>query len=72
MTRIRGILPEGVYTFVNKKTRVILSRMRNVSEKSCNDKENSHLCAIIFFENLAFYVIMWKNMAEPDRPQMTV
>jgi hypothetical protein len=23
------------------------------------------------FENLAVYEIMWKNMVEPDRPQMT-
>ena len=24
-----------------------------------------------FSENLAVYEIMWKNMIEPDRPQMT-
>jgi hypothetical protein len=23
-------------------------------------------------ENPAFYGVMWKNMAQPDRPQMTI
>ena len=27
---------------------------------------------IFFFQNHAIYEIMWKNMAEPDRPQMTI
>jgi hypothetical protein len=26
---------------------------------------------IFFFENLAAYEIMWKNMLQPDRSQMT-
>jgi hypothetical protein len=26
----------------------------------------------VFPENHAFYEIMWKNMLEPDRPQMTI
>ena len=26
----------------------------------------------IKFENRAFYVIMWKNIVEPDWPQMTI
>jgi hypothetical protein len=31
------------------------------------------LCSIIFSpENRAIYEIMWKNIVEPDRPQMTV
>ena len=25
-----------------------------------------------FFENLAVYEIMWENVVEPDRPQVTV
>jgi hypothetical protein len=25
-----------------------------------------------FFENCAVYEIMWKNMVQPDRPQMTI
>jgi hypothetical protein len=31
------------------------------------------LCSGNFYpENLDVYVIMWKNMVEPDRPQMTI
>jgi hypothetical protein len=25
-----------------------------------------------FFENVAVYEILWKNIVEPDRPQMTI
>jgi hypothetical protein len=37
-------------------------------------KINTHiLCPIIFFsENGAVYETMWKNTAQPDRPQMTI
>jgi len=27
---------------------------------------------IFLFENRAAYVIMWKHIVEPDRPQMTI
>jgi len=31
------------------------------------------LCSVItFFENCALYEIMWKNIVEPDRPQMAI
>jgi hypothetical protein len=31
------------------------------------------LCSTnFFFENLSVYEIMWKNMAEPDRPQTAI
>jgi hypothetical protein len=42
--------------------------MRNVSHKSCR---KNLLCSIFFFENRAVYEIMWKNIVDPDRPQMT-
>jgi hypothetical protein len=42
--------------------------MRNVSEKVV-EKIKTH---ILFPENRAFYEIMWKNIVEPDRPQMTI
>jgi hypothetical protein len=28
--------------------------------------------SIFFFENCAVYEIMWKNIVQPDRPQMTI
>jgi hypothetical protein len=38
------------------------------------EKIKAHiLCSIIFFsKNRAVYEIKWKNMVEPDRPQMTI
>ena len=34
--------------------------------------ETHILCFVTFSENLAIYEIMWKNMVEPERPQMTI
>jgi len=28
--------------------------------------------SIEFFENRTFYEIVWKNIVDPDRPQMTI
>ena len=30
------------------------------------------LYSVTFFENRSVFEIMWKNMIEPDRPQMTI
>jgi hypothetical protein len=27
---------------------------------------------IFFFENRAIYEVMWKNLVEPDKPQITI
>ena len=36
------------------------------------DKIKTHiLCSIIFSENRAVYEILWKNVVQPDRSQMT-
>ena len=46
--------------------------MRNMSDESCKENQNTHFCSIIFFfENCVIYE-MWKNTVEPDRPQMAV
>jgi hypothetical protein len=38
------------------------------------EKTKAHIaCQItIFFEDRAFYEIMWKHIVEADRPQMTI
>jgi hypothetical protein len=40
------------------------------------EKIKTHIfCSItffFFFENRAVYEIMWKNIAEPDKPQMII
>jgi len=47
--------------------------MRNVSDAVVQRIKTHILCSINFFpENLAVYEIMWNNMIELDRPQMTV
>jgi hypothetical protein len=46
--------------------------MRNVSAKCGREIETYILCLIFFFLNRAVYEIMWKDIAEPDRPPMTL
>jgi len=47
--------------------------MRNVSDKSCRDNQNTHfMFSNFFFKNRVVYEIMWKNIVELSRPQMTV
>jgi hypothetical protein len=51
----------------------LLLRMRNVSDKGCRENQNTHLMFKNFFsENHAIYEIMWKNIVEPIRPQVTI
>jgi hypothetical protein len=42
--------------------------MTNVSDKHCRENQNTHF---MFFLNHAF-MRMWKNIVEPDRPQMAI
>jgi hypothetical protein len=46
----------------------------NVSEKSCRVDQNKHFmfCKHFFLENRAVYEIVWNNMAQSDRSQMTI
>jgi hypothetical protein len=41
--------------------------MRNISDKFCRKNEN-----IFYVQNRAVYEIMWKDMVEPEGPQMTI
>jgi hypothetical protein len=47
--------------------------MKNISDKTV-EKIKTHVLGsvIILSSNRAVYEIMWKNMVEPDRPQMTI
>jgi len=50
----------------------LLLRVKNVSVKVVEKiKTRFFLCPITFFENRAFYVIMWENYGRV-RPQMTI
>jgi hypothetical protein len=49
--------------------------MRNVTDGVCREIRNTHLTCnnyFFFFENRAVYEIMWKNIVEPDRAQVTI
>jgi len=67
-----GTLNEGQYKFFILSRTVLLS-MRNVSDKSCRENQNTHFkLNNLSPENRAVYEIMRKNMTRPDRPQMTM
>jgi hypothetical protein len=47
--------------------------MRNISDKDVEKIKTSILRSAEFFlENRALCEIMWKNVVEPNRPQMTI
>jgi hypothetical protein len=60
---VTGTLYEDQYIFFIV-SRSVLLRMRNVSDKSC--------CSITVFENHPINEILWKNIVEPCRPQVTI
>jgi hypothetical protein len=67
-----GTLHEDQYTLLII-SRSFLRRMKNVLETKFVEKIETHiLYSIAFFDNLAIYEIMWKNVLERDRPQLTV
>ena len=71
MARIAGTLHEDQYTFSIMSLSILL-RTRNVSDKICREIRNTHYRLIFFFENCAFNGIMWENIVERGRPQMTI
>ena len=50
-------------------SRFIILRMRNVSDKSCREIQNTHFTFGNFFfpRKSVIYEIKWKNMVGPDR-----
>jgi hypothetical protein len=46
--------------------------MRIFQTKVADEIKTHILCSVTFSENHVIYEIMWKNMMEPDRPQMTI
>ena len=51
---------------------LILLKMRNISDKSCTENRNAHFMFNNVFRKSCSYEIMWKNMVERDRPQITL
>jgi hypothetical protein len=51
----------------------VLPRMTNVSDKRGRENQSTTFISNNFFsETSAVGEIMWKNMLNPDRPQMTI
>ena len=46
--------------------------MINIQRKVVEKIKTHVLCSVSIFEYHALYEIMWKNTAEPRRPQMTL
>jgi len=51
---------------------LILLRMRNVPDKIFQRNSTRFMFDNIFSENRALYEILWKNMVQSDRPQITI
>jgi hypothetical protein len=70
LTRIMGSLLEDQCIFFII-SRLVLLRMRNVSDKVTKKIKTHILCSVTFFFNRPVYEIMWKNIVELGRPQRT-
>ena len=73
LTRMMGILNEELSAFAIISRQMLL-RIRNVSDKCCREIRNTHFTTTfnyLFPKSSAVYKIMWKNMAESDRTQLT-
>jgi hypothetical protein len=53
-------------------SRSVLLRMRNVSDKSCREDQNTFYVQKRFPENSEICEIMWENEVDPNRPQTTI
>jgi len=53
-------------------SRSVLLKVRNVSDKTCRENQNIQFMFIFFPENRSVYEIIWENIVEQDRPQMTI
>ena len=64
-------LHEDKYTFLII-SRSVLLRKRKVPDRSFRGNQNMHfISSNTFFENCYVYEIMWKNIVQRGRPQMT-
>ena len=68
-TKIKGTLREDVSTFLSA-SRWFLLRMRNFSNKSCIENQNTFYVVWLVSENLIIYEIMSKNMVKAERTQI--
>jgi hypothetical protein len=49
------------------------SKNKNFCRQPCRENQNTFCVKwLFFFENSTAYEMMWNNIVEPDRPQMTI
>jgi len=48
------------------------SNNENILEKNFRENENTHFVVIFFPQKSCCQELIWKNMVEQDRPQMTI
>jgi hypothetical protein len=53
-------------------SRGILLKLKIVQTEVVQKFKTQMLCSVTFSENHAVYEIMWKNMVEPDRPEVSI
>jgi hypothetical protein len=74
--RMRQIVKIVICGMSGSISRSFLLRMRNVSDKSCRENQNTHFVFsnVFIFENRTVYEIMWKKkkLVERGRPQMKI
>ena len=70
---MKGTLHEDHWTILII-SRSVLLRMKKVSDKSFRNTRNTHFMFDNFFspKNRAVDEIMWKNIVQRDRPQITI
>ena len=68
--RVTGTLHEDQCTFLLLSPSFLLKLKK--FQTSCRENRNTHFIFNDFFENRAFYEIMWKNVEEPGRSQVTI
>jgi hypothetical protein len=71
LRRVADTLREDLCIFVVISRSVIL-RTRIVSDKIVEKIKARVLCSVDFSERRTVYETVYKNMVEPDRPQMTI
>jgi len=63
---------EELFAFMSV-SRSVLLRMGHVSDKIVEKTKKTHFMFSKFiFENHVTYVIIWKNIVDADRPQITI
>ena len=51
---------------------LVLLSMRNVSDKTCTENQNTSYDVQLSSEDWVVYEIMWESRVQTDRPQMAI